>query len=100
MSHTLTREKFPKKPEYNKILEGCKKDFKRFKQDSEEAINGHIESQIKENTLRSELNTVLTNQKETLDTIRQLIQEGKEDIAFSLFFRTFPSCLPHRMRNL
>ena len=43
---------------------------------------------------------VLVEQKDRLEMIKDLILEGKEDVAFSIFFQTFPSCLPHRTRNL
>jgi hypothetical protein len=38
----------------------------------------------------------INNQKNNLQNIRKFITEGKEDAAFSLFFKTFPACLPHR----
>ena len=31
MAYTIAEGKFPKKPEYGNILEGCKKDFRKFK---------------------------------------------------------------------
>ncbi len=45
-------------------------------------------------------NKVLIEQNENLEMIRNLIRESRKDVAFSIFFRTFPSCLPHRTRNL
>jgi len=41
---------------------------------------------------------VINNQKDNLEGIKKLFSEGKEDTAFSLFFRTFPMCLPYRAR--
>ena len=41
---------------------------------------------------------LINNQKDNMEKVKKLIKEGKEDIAFSLFFRTFPTCLPHRSR--
>ena len=43
--------------------------------------------------------TATVQSKEILESVKKLIHESKEDIAFSIFFRTFPSCLPHRARN-
>jgi len=39
---------------------------------------------------------LLNNKAESIEEIRKLLKEKKEDVAFSMFFRTFPSCLPHR----
>lgn len=96
----MAKEKFPKKPEYNKILERCRKDFRQFKDDNRNIIPENLDFRIKNIVQFSSPNNILIDQKENLESIRKLIQEGKEDIAFSLFFQTFPSCLPHRSRNI
>ena len=40
----------------------------------------------------------INDHKNNMERIRNLIEEGEEDITFSLFFRSFPTCLPHRSR--
>jgi len=100
MVYTMAKGKFPKKPEYNKVLEVCRKDFRNFKEDNGNKLIENLDSQIKSTAQFSTPNNILINQKENLESIRKLIHEGKEDIAFSIFFRTFPSCLPHRSRSL
>ena len=96
----MAKGKFPKKPEYSKVLEICRKDFGNFKEDNGNKVIENLEFRIKSNAQLSTPNNILLNQKENLESIRKKIQEGKEDIAFSIFFRTFPSCLPHRSRSL
>jgi len=96
----MVKGKFPRKPEYIKILEICRKDFKNFKEDNGEKIIENLDSQIKNTGQFTTPNNKSLVQKDNLERVRKLIQEGKEDFAFSLFFRTFPSCLPHRSRNI
>lgn len=96
----MAKGKFPKKPEYGKILEMCRKDFRNFKKDNGNKVIENLDFRIKNITQISTPNNILINQKENLESIRKLVQDGREDIAFSLFFRTFPSCLPHRSRNI
>jgi len=100
MSYTIAKEKFPKKPVSEKVLELCKKDFKNFKNDDGNRVIESFQSEIKSNNQIDTPNSVLIEQKERLEMIRDLNREGKEDVAFSLFFRTFPTCLPHRAKNL
>ena len=100
MVYTIAKGKFPKKPEYNKILAVCRKEFRNFKEDNGNKVIENLDFRIKNTAQIGTTNNILINQKEKLESVRKLIQEGKEDIAFSIFFRTFPSCLPHRSRSL
>lgn len=95
----MAKGKFPKKPDYGKVLEICRKDFRNFKENNGIQVIENLEFQIKNTVHSSTPNNILLNQKENLESVRKLIQDGKEDIAFSIFFRTFPSCLPHRARS-
>jgi hypothetical protein len=36
--------------------------------------------------------------KTQLENVRKLISEKRDDLAFNVFFRTFPTCLPSRSR--
>ncbi|MFW9998770.1 MAG: hypothetical protein ACFE9Q_04695 [Candidatus Hodarchaeota archaeon] len=100
MSYTIAIGKFPKKPGYVNVLEACRKDFRNFKKDNGNHVIERLHSQIKYRAQIGAPNNVLIEQNENLENVRNLISEGKEDVAFSIFFRTFPSCLPHRIRNL
>lgn len=100
MSYTIAKEKFPKKPVSEKVIEVCKKDFRNFKKDNGNRVIELIQSEIKNADQMNTPNKVLIEQNENLEMIRNLIRESREDVAFSIFFRTFPSCLPHRTRNL
>ncbi len=96
----MTEGKFPKKPVYGKILVACRKDFRNFKSDNGNRLFDLFQSRIKMFEQLGSPDSEIVTQKENLENVRKLLQEGKEDIAFSLFFRTFPSCLPYRSRNL
>jgi hypothetical protein len=96
----MSEGKFPKKPEDGKILVACRKDFRNFKNDNGKKLIKHFQSRIRIIEQMGAPSRELITQKEELESVRKLLQEGKEDIAFSVFFRTFPSCLPHRSRNL
>jgi len=100
MVYTKTEEKFPKKPGYGNVLEMCKKDFRNFKKDNGCTLIEHFHNRIKILRQLGVPNKMLVTQKENLESVKKLIHDSKEDVAFSIFFRTFPSCLPHRSRNL
>ena len=93
---TITEGKFPKKPEYGKVVIACRKDFKNFKEDRENRITLLLDERIEQFAQIGFNPKIINNQKDNLESIKNLIKEGKEDTAFSLFFRTFPTCLPHR----
>jgi len=96
----MAEGKFPKKPGYGNVLEVCRKEFKNFKKDNGNTLIQNFHSRIERLAEVGLPNKVLIAQKENLETARKLINDRKEDIAFSIFFRTFPSCLPHRSRKL
>ncbi len=96
----MTEGKFPKKPDYGNVMVACRKDFRNFKKNDGNRLIEHFNSRIKVSEQLGAPNTEIIIQKEELESVKKLLQEGKADIAFSIFFRTFPSCLPHRSRNL
>ncbi len=100
MVYTIAKGKFPKKPEFGKVLEVCRKDFRNLKEDNGNKVIENLDFRIKSTAQLGTPNNILINQKENIENIRKLLHEGKEDIAFSVFFRTFPSCLPHRARDI
>ncbi|MFW9864980.1 MAG: hypothetical protein ACFFEN_02705 [Candidatus Thorarchaeota archaeon] len=96
----MAEGKFPKKPNYGNILEACRKDFRNFKKDNENQVLGLMNERIKQFTEINIDPKLISDQKENLESVKKLIREGRDDIAFSLFFRTFPSCLPHRSKRI
>lgn len=94
----MAEGKFPKKPNDGNILEICRKEFRNFSKDHEEKLINSLNSQIKTLNQIGAPSNDLIQHLESLKSIKKLVKEGKEDIAFSVFFRTFPSCLPHRSR--
>jgi hypothetical protein len=79
-------------------LEACKKEFRNFKKDNGNKIYELLNERILQLTELGMVPELINNQKDNMGKVKKLIKEGKEDIAFSLFFRTFPTCLPHRSR--
>ncbi|MFX0040781.1 MAG: hypothetical protein ACFFCY_01335 [Promethearchaeota archaeon] len=100
MVYTTTEGKHPKKPSYGNIVVACRKDFRNFKKDNENRLIEYFNSRVKMLEQLGTPNKEIIIQKENLEKVKKLLQEGKESIAFSVFFRTFPSCLPHRSQNL
>ena len=96
MVYTIAEGKFPKKPEYGNTLEACRKDFRKFKDIGETQREEFLFKRIVPSTQVTVDTKIIFAQKENIDSIRKLIEEGREEVAFSLFFRTFPTCLPHR----
>ena len=79
-------------------MEACRKEFRNFKKDNGNKIYELLDERILQFTELGMDPVLINNQKDNMESIKKLIKEGKEDIAFSLFFRTFPTCLPHRTR--
>ena len=80
-------------------MEACRKDFRNFKKNNDnKTVDLLNEGFIRSGQLGVDLKT-FNSQKDNLESIKKFLKEGKEDLAFSIFFRTFPSCLPHRSRK-
>ena len=81
-------------------MEACRKDFRNFKKDNDnKTVDLLNEGFIRSGQLGVDPKT-FNSQKDNLESIKKFLKEGKEDLAFSIFFRTFPSCLPHRSRKV
>jgi hypothetical protein len=96
MSYTLSKERFPDKPDVSYVSEICKKDFKKYKDNKETVIIDHLSSLIKELEVKGIKTDLYTKQKEVLESVSELIKMGAEDVAFTQFTKAFPYCLPHR----
>ena len=79
-------------------MEACRKEFRNFKKDNGNKIYELLDERILQFTELGMDPVLINNQKDNMEKLKKLIEEGKEDIAFSLFFRTFPTCLPHRSK--
>ena len=92
----MSEGKFPKKPGDGNVLEACRKDFRNFKKDNGSKVLELMNERIKRfRQMNMDLKPI-NDQIGNLESVKRLIREDKEDVAFSLFFRTFPSCLPYR----
>jgi hypothetical protein len=98
MIFVLSKGKFPKKPQENNFLEICRKDFKELKKAGMNPLLEYISSLVLEIDKKDKKRDNIEKQKQDVKSIAKLIEEGKDKIAFSLLYRTFPYCLPHRNR--
>ncbi|MFX0177734.1 MAG: hypothetical protein ACFE85_16090 [Candidatus Hodarchaeota archaeon] len=98
MSFVLSKGKFPKKPQEGKYLEICSKDFRDFKKEGPTPLLEYLSSIVKQTEENDKKSNMIELQKQNLREVAELIKKGKESVAFSLFFRTFPYCAPHRNR--
>jgi hypothetical protein len=96
MSYTLSKERYPKKPDVAYVSEICKKDFKKFKDNNGIVLIEHLNSLIQDLETKGIKTDLYTKQKDILESVSELIKMDAEDVAFTQFTKAFPYCLPHR----
>jgi len=96
MSYTLSKERFPKKPDVVYVSEICRKDFKKFKDNKGTVLFEHLSSLIKDLETKGIKTDLYSKQKDVLESVSELIKMDAEDVAFTQFTKAFPYCLPHR----
>ena len=103
MAQTFSEGKPPRKPyEYGNIVI-CKEDFedyKKFLEQKPEKYNKDLTHRVfREFGIEK---TFIEFHNKFSNHLKELIKKGKQDMAFSLFVQSFPSCLPNRtyLRNL
>ena len=96
MSYTLSKERYPKKPDVAYVSEICKKDFKKFKDNNGTVLIEHLNSLIQDLEAKGIKTDLYTKQKDILESVSELIKMDAEGVAFTQFTKAFPYCLPHR----
>ncbi|MHA1913187.1 MAG: hypothetical protein ACW986_02820 [Promethearchaeota archaeon] len=96
MAYAIADGKFPKKTNVGTLLEACRKDFRNFKKDNGFELEKHLNARILRLVQVGIDPKVVDAQKDNMAGIKRLVRAGQDEIAFSMFFRTFPTCLPHR----
>lgn len=97
MFQVSSKGKYPKEPKVGNFLEICRKDFNNFKEHDYKSISHYLSVLVTVYENRGLNPEVIEEQKQNFEQIRKLISsQGNEQITFSNFLRTFPSCLPHR----
>ena len=97
MIESFSEEKPPRKPhEYGNVII-CKKDFEIYKKflENKQVKEGKFDAVSIFRELRVD-NTFNEFHDTFSSHLKDLITKGKEDIAFSQFIQSFPSCLPNR----
>jgi len=69
MSYTLSKERFPKKPDVAYVSEICKKDFKNFKDNNGTVLIEHLSSLIKDLETKGIKTDLYTKQKDVLESV-------------------------------
>lgn len=92
----ISKGKDPKEPREGYFLEICKKDFRSFKDKEGPEILKLLSSLIKTSEMRENKPSIFKQQENNLENVFKLLKEGKEEEAFSQFYRTFPTCMPYR----
>lgn len=93
---TMIGGKFPKRPNGNKVIELCGRQFDFFKQFIGLEISQVINALTKVLSLSNLELAVNEDQTESLEDVRRLLMDGEEEFARSTFLRAFPTCLPYR----
>jgi len=92
----ISKGKDPKEPREGYFLEICKKDFRSFKDKEAADILQLLSSIVKTKQRREDKPSIFRQQKDSLENVFKLLKEGKEEDAFSQFYRAFPTCMPYR----
>jgi hypothetical protein len=94
-----SKGKYSKEPKDFNYLEVCRKDFIGLKEGKYDNFFNYLSVLIAELEKKGKKTDTLIQQKSSLDQIKKLVKQGNERVAFQSFFRTFPSCLPHRAQE-
>jgi len=94
---SFSDEKSPRKPHEQGNVVICKKDFETYKKflENKQVQDGKFDAvslfrELGVDNAFNEFHDTFSN------NLKNLIKKGNEDIAFSQFIQSFPSCLPNR----
>lgn len=108
-SKSISTPKDPRDPRNGVFVEGCFKDFRDFKDNPDEVFKnyGQVSSfyNLSQKTdqnidlIKIRRLEIIERQRNDLERIRRLLNQGKESEAFREFMRGFPTCAPFRSQN-
>ena len=108
-SKSISTPKDPRDPRNGVFVEGCFKDFRDFKDNPDEVFKnyGQVSSfyNLSQKTdqnidlIKIRRLEIIERQRNDLERIRRLLNQGKESEAFREFIRGFPTCVPFRSQN-
>ncbi len=96
MSNALSEGRYPRQPDRIVDLTICKEDFRKFNDRNGNIVLEYLSTLIKDLEKSGLDPDFYKRQKENLEEVKSLVVKGKETVAFNLFTRTFPYCMPHR----
>ncbi|MFW9951436.1 MAG: hypothetical protein ACFFKA_15075 [Candidatus Thorarchaeota archaeon] len=96
MSQQIFKISVSEPPRDPNNLNQCMKDFYDFIDRKPDRVASYFGSLIREYRINENYLKNLSVYKEQLEKVDKLFSEKREQAAFDLFFRSFPTCLPHR----
>lgn len=108
-SKSISTPKDPRDPRNGVFVEGCFKDFRDFKDNPDEFFKNYMQiSSLDKLNQKTDQNVdlikvrrleILERQRDDLERVRLLVNQGRESEAFREFMRGFPTCAPFRSQN-
>lgn len=98
MTQQISKMQSTEPPRDPNFVHLCMADFYDFKERNSGRTIYFMGSTIHEYKISGDNLKIASVYKAQLETVRKLISEKRDDLAFNVFFRTFPTCLPSRSR--
>jgi hypothetical protein len=108
-SRSISAPKDPRDPRNGVFTESCFKDFRDFKDNSDEFFKNYLQMPYFNNLsqyadqnrdlIKIRQLEILERQRNDLERVNQLLNQGKESEALREFIRGFPTCVPFRSQN-
>jgi hypothetical protein len=108
-SKSISTPKNPRDPRNGVFIEGCFKDFRDFKDNPDDFFKYSLQmpyfsnlNQFKEQNrdlIKIRRLEILEKQRDDLERVWRLLNQGKESEAYREFIRGFPTCVPFRSQN-
>jgi hypothetical protein len=98
MAQQTSKIQFTEPPRDPNYFRQCMEDFFYFKERNSGRAIKNMGSTIQEYKISGDDLKYTSIYKTQLDNVSKLISEKRDDLAFNVFFRTFPTCLPSRSR--
>ena len=106
---SISTPKDPRDPRNGVFVEGCFKDFRDFKDNPDEFFKNYWQmpffNNLSQNNdqhvdlIKIRRLEILERQRDDLERVRRLLNQGKENEAFKEFIKGFPTCVPFRSQN-
>jgi hypothetical protein len=100
MTQQLSKTQVTEPPRDPNYFQQCINDFYDFKERNLRREINFMSNTIQKYKIRGDDLKIAFVYKTGLENVKKLISENRDDLAFNVFFRTFPTCLPSRSRPM